>query len=378
MAYHEEYTAPDAAAVLTTDRQTGLPTLIRLCTDLTYFLKHTSHLSLIICGVDGLPAENDSDGLALKLVQAVANTAIEIISASPGASAYRIAADSFAIMLPGVRRPAALRLAEQFRRQIDRRALGITATMAVASAPHDAGEAGALIALCETQLLCPTDARNRVYAAAPVETLPPATARLANLLIARIITLVELGQQLQETEQQALQDTVSGLPNSRSLEQTLPRFLERCASQDAPLALLLVDGDNLKQYNAENGYHIGNEWIRTIARTLSNNLRPGDYVARWMMGDEFIVLLPDTPSDQALEVAERLRRAVEREGETGEFPGTISVGAVLVNDASVEPGVVLENARHALQEAKGKGKNQIAAVEVAKLRTEGKRLKAEC
>ena len=351
---------PTAATVLTSDQQTGLPTLIRLCIDLNEQLQQRSWLTLIVCAIDGLPHEtaDAAPPVVAEIAQLVANTA-----AIPHAQLYRTAYDSFALVLPETSRTIGMKTAEAIRSGIEQLGQGVSATLAVASAPHDAAEAGALLAVCEVQLLDSSELRNRVVAASPVESLPPATARLVNLLVARLITLAKVGEQLRITEQQAYNDMVTGLPNARALEQTLPRYIERCAHTNTPLALLLIDGDNLKEYNTRYGYDAGNEWIRSIATTVAENLRPGDFVARWLMGDEFVVLLPNTPRDQAHEVAERLRVAVEQAGATSNYPGTISIGVVAVTTCT-NPATILEQAREALVAAKGRGRNQIALLDV--------------
>lgn len=361
MAYMNDCAPAFATTVLTTDRQTGLPTLIRFCVDLQALLDRHVSLALVIFSLDGAPhsplgsnGEHAHDPATL-----AAQFAIEAIKPYPHARVYRTAADSFGIVLPATGRPAAAQLAEGLRRRIEQAGLGATATFAVAGAPHDAGDVGSLIAVCEVQLLVGPEGRNRVYTVTPVESLPPAAARLADLLVSRLVALVELSHQLDETQHQALHDPISKLPNSRSLEQALPRYLERCARAGTPLALLLVDGDNLKQFNTALGYQAGNDWIERIARTLEANVRPGDYVARWLAGDEFIVLLPDTGSNQAIEIADRLRIAVETSSDASGY-GTISVGIAIAQGQPVLPESLLESAREALLQAKRHGKNQVA------------------
>ena len=362
MALNHDNITPAAATVLTSDPQTGLPTLIRLCTDLNSRMHSAAPLALIVCAFDCLPP-GGSDALPAVLGTIIPVMA-DVVAGVDEARLYRAANESFALVLPAISRIAALKLAEHIRQQVECIGNGITATLAVASAPHDAGEAGALLAVCEVQLFGGPGERNRVFAAGPVETLPPAAARLVNLLVSRMIALIELGEQLRETEQQAFHDSITGLPNARALDQTLRRMVERCAHTATPLGLLLVDGDHLKEYNNQYSYNAGNEWIRSIARIVAGNLRPGDFVARWMMGDEFVVLLPNAPRPQVLEVAERLRHAVEDAGTTSQYPGTISIGAICL-EGNAKPEAVLEQARHALSAAKGRGRNAVTFLEMS-------------
>ncbi|KAB8142365.1 diguanylate cyclase [Chloroflexia bacterium SDU3-3] len=355
MAIDNTHSALAAATVLTADHQTGLPTLIRLCADLGEQMRQAMTLTLIVCVIDGLPPEV-RDAPPPATLGALVRLLSQVASATPGARLYRTAYDSLALLLPGAARADALQIAEQAR--LSAASLGFTATLAVGCYPEHAADAETLIAVCEAQIHGNAGEHNRVYSAQPMGSLPPATSRLASLLVARLGTLAELGAQLRATEQQAFHDPVTGLPNARSMEQMLARQIERCAHSHTPLGVLLIDGDNLKDYNTRYGYSAGNEWIRSIARTLSANIRPGDFVARWMMGDEFVVLLPDTGREESREIADRLRLAVEDAGTTSAYPGTISIGVVSI-DEHTPPDTLLEQARNALIDAKDRGKNQI-------------------
>ena len=189
MAYNTDYSSASAATILTTDHQTNLPTLIRLCADLNEWLHAHTALALIVCALDGLPSQTN-DGAAATIT-ATAQIIVAATQSTPNARLYRTADDSFAIVLPGCGRSIALAIAEAIRQNVEHAPNDLTATLAVGSAPHDAVEAGALLAVCEVQLLGDASTRNRVFTAAPVESLPPTTARLVNMLISRLIALVE-------------------------------------------------------------------------------------------------------------------------------------------------------------------------------------------
>lgn len=192
MAQRDEQTSAEAPALLMTDRQTGLPTLLALCADLRQWLGRAAGLALIILSLDDAVG---ADGASLPDAQAlqIAGLVGEAAQAQPDGKPYRIAADSFALVLPGLSRAAALQLAERLRLRVERQGQGLTGTLAVAGAPEDAAEVGGLIAVCELALIGGLAGRNQVYAATPVESLPPATARLANLLIGRMVALLEAG-----------------------------------------------------------------------------------------------------------------------------------------------------------------------------------------
>jgi diguanylate cyclase (GGDEF)-like protein len=99
--------------------------------------------------------------------------------------------------------------------------------------------------------------------------------------------------------------------------------------------------------------------LRRLAGLLTEHLRPGDFIARWRVGDEFLVLLPATKSDVAVTVAERLRSAVETKSKTWEIPVTISIGIAVhpSNGGTVEQ--LLQSVERAAKRSKDNGKNQI-------------------
>jgi GGDEF domain-containing protein len=122
--------------------------------------------------------------------------------------------------------------------------------------------------------------------------------------------VLELGRILDHIQNEAYTDVISGLPNMKAallnLEQTLQISITDCN----PFSLLLIDGDNIRLYNTIN-YATGDGMIRDMSAVFKNNLRPNDFVARWRTGDEFIVILPDTPVEGAKIIGERFRLAVK-------------------------------------------------------------------
>ena len=99
--------------------------------------------------------------------------------------------------------------------------------------------------------------------------------------------------------------------------------------------------------------------IRNLANTLSQHLRPGDFLARWRVGDEFFVILPETPSEKALHVAERLRAAVEDESKTWRIPVSISIGVAEYPASGASIRELLDAVEKSAKQAKDNGKNQV-------------------
>ena len=127
-------------------------------------------------------------------------------------------------------------------------------------------------------------------------------------------------------------DALTGLFNRRWLDSMLPRQMERSRMCHKPFSLLMVDIDNFKQYNDENGHVAADQAIGAVGHAIQTVLRPSDTGVRYG-GDEFLLLLPDCPLDAGEQVAKRLRCAISdtriQFADGGrELPSvTISVGA---------------------------------------------------
>ncbi|HET9908775.1 MAG TPA: diguanylate cyclase, partial [Anaerolineales bacterium] len=143
-----------------------------------------------------------------------------------------------------------------------------------------------------------------------------------NMLTERLLSFAN---RLEVSNQLAYLDPNTQLPNSLSAEREIEHTMQQAQQSNGTFTILFIDGDNLRLYN-DISYSAGDEMIRNLASTLSHHLRPGDFLARWRVGDEFFVILPDTPSEKALHVAERLRAAVESESQKWNIPVSISIG----------------------------------------------------
>ena len=107
----------------------------------------------------------------------------------------------------------------------------------------------------------------------------------------------------------AISDPLTGLHNRRSFEVRLAEEVERTRRSQVPFTLLLVDLDHFKQVNDRFGHQVGDQALQAVAAVLTKQLRAIDLPAR-IGGEEFAVLLPNTPEHGALEAAERLRAAI--------------------------------------------------------------------
>jgi diguanylate cyclase (GGDEF)-like protein len=182
--------------------------------------------------------------------------------------------------------------------------------------------------------------------------------RVINTLTERLLSFAT---RLDATHKIAYVDPITQLPNSSAAEKELQRTILKAEREQDHFSILFIDGDNLRYYN-DISYSTGDEMLRRLAELLSHHLRPGDFIARWRVGDEFLILLPATPTDAAIHVAERLRSAVETISKSWEIPITISIGISCYPSNGRTAEELLLNVEKAAKASKDNGKNQITVV----------------
>jgi two-component system cell cycle response regulator len=159
--------------------------------------------------------------------------------------------------------------------------------------------------------------------------------------------------------ERALVDPLTGAFNRRYFDAHATRLAARCRAARKPIAVLMIDVDNLKQVNDAHGHTVGDCVPKEIVNRATFSLRPSDLVAP-RGGDEFVVVMPETDLDAALQIAERLR------GRVGDAPiegvaVTVSIGAAASRPDEEELDAVLRRADAALYRAKGPGGNRVVA-----------------
>jgi diguanylate cyclase (GGDEF)-like protein len=183
--------------------------------------------------------------------------------------------------------------------------------------------------------------------------------RVINMLTERLLSFAN---RLDATHQIAYLDPVTQLPNSIAAEREMKRAMQQSQRTKEMFSILFIDGDNLRLYN-DISYSAGDNMLKQLSELLLSHLRPGDFIARWRVGDEFLVLLPATIQDEAFVVAERLRSEVEAQSKLWEIPITISIGISTypIHGASTEE--LLLAVEKAAKYSKDHGKNQITIFE---------------
>jgi diguanylate cyclase (GGDEF)-like protein/PAS domain S-box-containing protein len=160
----------------------------------------------------------------------------------------------------------------------------------------------------------------------------------------------EREQLLVEVEALARSDALTGLPNRRTLEEQLPREMARALRAESDLCLAILDLDHFKAYNDTHGHLGGDEMLRRCAAAWDSELRGEDTIVRFG-GEEFLIVLPDTRPDLAIEIVERLRAVT---------PGRQTCSAGLACwDLSESAEDLVDRADSALYRAKAAGRDQL-------------------
>lgn len=215
----------------------------------------------------------------------------------------------------------------------------------------------------------------------------PEPGHAANALIeqSRIIaaSLLTFGQQLNRAQsqvdalraelhnvrQEARIDALTSLQNRRAFDEALELRIDDARNTGTPLSLIMIDVDHFKRFNDTLGHVMGDKALRAVATAIQQNVKGKDFVARFG-GEEFVVLLADTPLASARRVAENLCEAIGRirirKSATGEIVSGITVSCgvapLKTNDAPID---LLDRADVALYLAKDSGRNRVVVAEKA-------------
>lgn len=192
-----------------------------------------------------------------------------------------------------------------------------------------------------------------------------------NELVARVRTQVRrkryadtLRSNVQAAFELAIVDTLTGLNNRRFLDTHLAAALDRAAHFGRPLSLMILDVDHFKAVNDTYGHDAGDEVLKGLSRRLRRAVRATDLVCR-LGGEEFVIVMPDTPLDVACAIAERIRAAVQREpfqidGSGKTITATTSIG-LAERGGDANPDALLRRADKALYNSKNAGRNRVTA-----------------
>ena len=189
------------------------------------------------------------------------------------------------------------------------------------------------------------------------------------LLVAYIVTMFSADIRYGLTRAKLLSETdeLTGLLNMRGFSIAANRLFAQALRYRRAASLLMIDSDNLKTVNDTHGHEAGNRLLRQLTRLVQAELRYTDVLARYG-GDEFVVLLPETPAKGAMEVANRIRDAVAGTPLDAEGPRiacTVSIGIASHPEDGGTLDALLSRADRAMYQAKQAGRNRVAAFETA-------------
>ena len=210
------------------------------------------------------------------------------------------------------------------------------------------------------------------------------TPMLAILALSPLF-LIHRALALPKLEAEARHDPKTELYNARHFTEALDEALERARRLGEPLSLLVADLDLLRDVNNRYGHLAGDAVLVGVARVFRDHVRPGDVAARFG-GEEFCILLLDTPEEAAFEVAERIRKGVEETGITVDTSAepiqvTVSIGVATFPQHASDARQFLHRADVAAYRAKAHGRNRVvvygAALAVQPLETQAAHVEPE-
>ncbi len=192
-----------------------------------------------------------------------------------------------------------------------------------------------------------------------------------------MLTLVAENQLTRDYENEGLirfafTDFLTGLKTRGYFEQQLELEIKRAGRKQTPIALLMIDIDHFKALNDTYGHHVGDQVLRDVSAVLMKDMREVDTAARYG-GEEFVIVLPETNTAGAMQVANRVRRGVEQSKFFAGSPRqvehlTISIGVAIFDQDAQTKRDLIEAADSALYAAKSQGRNQVIAFSSLKAR----------
>ncbi len=172
--------------------------------------------------------------------------------------------------------------------------------------------------------------------------------------------IVRLQNELTETSELVRHDQLTGALNRKGLEEALDRELARSQRRKTPICVALLDVDNFKSLNDTYGHQTGDEALIHLARVIRETMRPHDTLVRYG-GEEFLIILPDTPLPDAVSALTRLQRELTKrfflhQNEKLLITFSAGVTAFHANEARNE---TISRADAAMYQAKKSGKNRV-------------------
>ena len=226
------------------------------------------------------------------------------------------------------------------------------------------GEADPLIGPTASEICFPMIIAGTPEGVLGVAPEPPLTNHQRSVLTAAAALLavsLKNAELFREIRENSVRDGLTGCFNRTHALEVLDSELRRARRSKLPLSLLMFDLDNFKTINDRHGHLCGDAVLAAIGAIMKAELRGSDIKCRYG-GDEFMVILPDTPAAGARQVCDNLRRAITERPvvwNDGHIAMTASFGVSAVNIADHDPRTAIARADAALYRAKQVGRNAI-------------------
>ena len=196
------------------------------------------------------------------------------------------------------------------------------------------------------------------------------TIRSLEIFANQAVAAIEAARSYNEAREQSIRDSLTGAYNHRYFQEVLQREIGRAERLGRPLTVLMLDIDEFKSINDRFGHPVGDAILQGIVAEIRNEVRNDmDLLARYG-GDEFALVLPETPLTEGIIVAERVRRRVDerlfRMPDSHQvLRATVSIGLATYPDDSGDKKDLVEKADAALYRAKHAGKNAVVSTSEA-------------
>jgi diguanylate cyclase len=198
---------------------------------------------------------------------------------------------------------------------------------------------------------------------AETQSLLAGSTRLLQQLQAAHQDLEALRSEFERSQGEATLDALTQAQTRRTFDQQLVARCEESIKRGSHLSVLIVDIDRFKEFNERHGHLVGDQIIKFVADSIRDSVRGADLLARFG-GEEFAVILADTPLVGAVQVGKnivaRVSRAALKQRASGERVGTITVSAGVAElDPRESPAALVRRAVTALYTAKNQGRNRV-------------------
>jgi len=184
-----------------------------------------------------------------------------------------------------------------------------------------------------------------------------ADIRIFNMFVEQAAGAIENSRAFEDTLIKAHTDTLTSLWNHGYFQYKLDEELLKAKSKNYPISILMIDLDDFKKFNDAYGHIQGDEALRKVSEQLKKNARDIDIICRYG-GEEFSVILPFTAKEEALNVAEVIRKSLAENNIAG-YKFTVSIGLSNYPQDGLEKDALIRKADMALYKAKREGKNKV-------------------